>query len=241
MRASRANLETRISMPRLSRGLPSSRQAAQRRRAPVVPGDGGGRQLPGCMGVACSRAVSRRPLTLDVVAAVYRSGTHAGARAHRYERQTGRQAERQKRRSPALRAGLRGVWWPGAESNCRHADFQSAALPTELPGRFVRLVRLVRLDRLLRVLRPARIGELKQAVHISKPLRGPLEISAAQSSSSDTGVGAAAPPAVGRRRGPRPQSTPSCLSLRYRWVRSSPVLSATRVMLPPSRARWNSK
>src|SRR5467141_2465936 len=27
------------------------------------------------------------------------------------------------------------VGWPGAESNCRHADFQSAALPTELPGR----------------------------------------------------------------------------------------------------------
>ena len=25
-------------------------------------------------------------------------------------------------------------WWPGAELNCRHADFQSAALPTELPG-----------------------------------------------------------------------------------------------------------
>src|SRR5688572_26521395 len=25
-------------------------------------------------------------------------------------------------------------WWPGAESNQRHADFQSAALPTELPG-----------------------------------------------------------------------------------------------------------
>src|SRR5688500_5794572 len=25
--------------------------------------------------------------------------------------------------------------WPGTESNRRHADFQSAALPTELPGR----------------------------------------------------------------------------------------------------------
>ena len=26
--------------------------------------------------------------------------------------------------------------WPGRESNPRHADFQSAALPTELPGRY---------------------------------------------------------------------------------------------------------
>src|SRR5271163_3933646 len=25
-------------------------------------------------------------------------------------------------------------WWPGRELNPRHADFQSAALPTELPG-----------------------------------------------------------------------------------------------------------
>jgi hypothetical protein len=29
----------------------------------------------------------------------------------------------------------RGDWWPGRELNPRHADFQSAALPTELPGR----------------------------------------------------------------------------------------------------------
>ena len=26
------------------------------------------------------------------------------------------------------------IWWPGTESNCRHKDFQSSALPTELPG-----------------------------------------------------------------------------------------------------------
>ncbi len=32
------------------------------------------------------------------------------------------------------KADLGGPWCPGAESNHRHADFQSAALPTELPG-----------------------------------------------------------------------------------------------------------
>jgi len=35
----------------------------------------------------------------------------------------------------------------------------------------------------------------------------------------------------------RDRSTPSCLSLRYRCVRSRPVFSATRVMLPPSCAK----
>ena len=39
----------------------------------------------------------------------------------------------------------------------------------------------------------------------------------------------------------RVRSTPSCLSLRYRCVRSSPVFSATRVIDPLSLARWNSK
>ncbi len=29
----------------------------------------------------------------------------------------------------------RGNWWPGVELNHRHEDFQSSALPTELPGR----------------------------------------------------------------------------------------------------------
>ncbi len=36
---------------------------------------------------------------------------------------------------------------------------------------------------------------------------------------------------------PLDRSTPSCFSLRYKWVRSSPVFSATRVMEPDSFAR----
>jgi hypothetical protein len=31
----------------------------------------------------------------------------------------------------------KGKWWPGTELNCRHYDFQSYALPTELPGHSV--------------------------------------------------------------------------------------------------------
>ena len=38
------------------------------------------------------------------------------------------------RLSSAITGAGVGTWWPGAESNCRLADFQSAALPTELPG-----------------------------------------------------------------------------------------------------------
>ena len=60
------------------------------------------------------------------------------------------------RRGPAVRGALRAVnaraatavhsraattrksEWPGGESNTRHANFQSAALPTELPGQPMR-------------------------------------------------------------------------------------------------------
>ena len=31
-----------------------------------------------------------------------------------------------------------GKWWAGAELNCRHQDFQSCALPTELPAQYRR-------------------------------------------------------------------------------------------------------
>jgi hypothetical protein len=30
-------------------------------------------------------------------------------------------------------------WWPKAELNRRHKDFQSSALPTELPGHFEKM------------------------------------------------------------------------------------------------------
>ncbi|MDF2868253.1 MAG: hypothetical protein K0S11_1723 [Gammaproteobacteria bacterium] len=34
-------------------------------------------------------------------------------------------------------------WWPETESNCRHEDFQSSALPTELSGQPSRLLNLL--------------------------------------------------------------------------------------------------
>jgi hypothetical protein len=40
-------------------------------------------------------------------------------------------------REPRIHKRLKSmvkVMWPGTESNCRHEDFQSSALPTELPG-----------------------------------------------------------------------------------------------------------
>ena len=47
-------------------------------------------------------------------------------------------------RHPYAQNGPLKAWCPGAESNHRHADFQSAALPTELPGLTVRMCALGR-------------------------------------------------------------------------------------------------
>src|SRR3989449_7478984 len=47
----------------------------------------------------------------------------------------GQRGDNEAKREDARRTNSLHGKWPGAESNCRHADFQSAALPTELPGR----------------------------------------------------------------------------------------------------------
>ena len=45
-----------------------------------------------------------------------------------------------KKKAPTVGiVGASDFWCPGTESNCRHEDFQSSALPTELPGRNRRL------------------------------------------------------------------------------------------------------
>src|SRR6476659_2401542 len=48
------------------------------------------------------------------------------------------EAAQQPKKSPHASAGFWNRWWPGRESNPRHGDFQSPALPTELPGQRAR-------------------------------------------------------------------------------------------------------
>jgi hypothetical protein len=56
----------------------------------------------------------------------------SAAGRRQYERRIGAPERRARERTSAIR------WCPGAESNHRHCDFQSHALPTELPGRRAR-------------------------------------------------------------------------------------------------------
>ena len=62
-------------------------------------------------------------------------GLGSAAQWHTQNRPEARVLPRKAQTTKPNRDGLGfDGWWPGAESNHRHADFQSAALPTELPG-----------------------------------------------------------------------------------------------------------
>ena len=67
---------------------------------------------------------------------------HPRRRHPRGSRRGPRDRVSRKRKTPQWRETVAGLdvcslnrWWPGRESNPRHGDFQSPALPTELPGR----------------------------------------------------------------------------------------------------------
>ena len=48
--------------------------------------------------------------------------------------------------------------WPGTESNCRHEDFQSSALPTELPGQKFGILRKSAGESRIEALSPYSLG-----------------------------------------------------------------------------------
>ena len=128
---------------------------------------------------------------------------------------------------------LRGnFWWPRAESNRRHADFQSAALPTELPGRG-------------RVLDEGEVPSVKDrtASHLSPspalaswsharagPRFAALSLSGAGAGSRETGAGAGsgepAAGAGGRETGAAP---------RKRGLPAGPSVRLPRLHLPGPR------
>src|SRR3954447_9549461 len=78
-------------------------------------------------------------------------------------------------RFPARRNFTERKWCPGAESNHRHRDFQSRALPTELPGPSFRADARLRARSLTVVLfavHPVRIGRRSgNAIAVAKPFQ----------------------------------------------------------------------
>src|SRR5438876_6698730 len=89
---------------------------------------------------------------------------------------------------------------PGAESNCRHADFQSAALPTELPGRAMQQKNLAgRLGRWECQCLPLRSAIIHPSNPSSLPMRTAFSIAAtALAVTSLVGQEPYRPPVVGR-------------------------------------------
>src|SRR5438105_1239687 len=90
------------------------------------------RHQPGHRGGARARSRAARPRS---AARTRRAGNHGGAPAASAEdTHTSDIPEVPDGEMNATKSAiLLGVWWRGTESNCRHYDFQSYALPTELP------------------------------------------------------------------------------------------------------------
>jgi hypothetical protein len=68
-------------------------------------------------------------------------------------------AQKQKRPDPKIEPFMCNSWCPEAESNHRHEDFQSTALPTELSGLGILLAQEARI-------KPARPERVKPAAAI---------------------------------------------------------------------------
>ena len=85
-----------------------------------------------------------------------------GYRLKTYSRRTeSASAEGAQMKTPS-HSGLGAKWWPRAELNHRHTDFQSAALPTELLGQAGNYSKIVGRVRPL-LLRPGGVGERQSA------------------------------------------------------------------------------
>ena len=131
-------------------GVPPARAADQVAPALVADGDEGGRPpgddpaRPAALGRAEPRARRRQPLGRHEAD---RHKTEAIFRRYAISSRTIRgKSARSSPRSVTIRALLSyrrlccvvevcGIWWAGTGLNRRHQDFQSCALPTELPAR----------------------------------------------------------------------------------------------------------
>ena len=107
--------------------------------------------VEGVMACLIVRRVSRHAVLSGVCSTAARAGQPCGRRRHPYSSVRVRIARLTRSKEGLFASGgmsagwftsRRSItwqaiegWWPGPESNQRHRDFQSRALPTELPGR----------------------------------------------------------------------------------------------------------